>query len=48
MKEILESKVMVLFALFVIGFCYYGGIYTKKLDTFPRESEAKIVETFYK
>ena len=32
MKEILESKVMVFFALFVIGFCYFAGCRDKELD----------------
>lgn len=43
MKELLKSKVMIGFAIFVLGVAFVNASYTKKLDANTLESEQEMV-----
>ena len=43
MKEILESKVMIGFAIFVLGFTYVSSLETKKMEENKIESEKQMI-----
>lgn len=43
MKEILKSKVMIGFAIFVIGFAYLSATETKKMEENKIESDREMI-----
>lgn len=43
MKELLKSKVMVGFAIFLLGVVYMNASYTKNFDNNTRESEQEMI-----
>lgn len=43
MKELLKSKVMIGFAVFVLGVAFFNASYTKKLDAKTMETEKEMV-----
>ncbi len=43
MKEILKSKVMIGFAIFVIGFAYFNASSSKKMEENKVESDREMI-----
>lgn len=43
MKELLKSKAMVGFAIFLLGVVYMNASYTKSLENQTRESEQEMI-----